>query len=87
MSIVGVAITSGNAATHTNGTNHVPKTSLTSNLQIMFQNRILTISNERPPSRPLRRELLEMRAGRHTGDLSMSLALAAWQARTNYRAA
>ncbi len=87
VSIIGVAITSGNAATHTNGTNHVPKTALTSNLQIMFQNRILMVSNELPPSRQLRRELLEMRAGRHTGDLAMSLALAAWQARINYRAA
>ncbi len=87
VSLVGISITSGNAATHANGTNNVPKTSLVSNLQIMFQNRILTVSNELSQARNLRRELLEMRASsHHYGDLAMSLALAAWQARTNFRA-
>lgn len=75
-----ISITSGEQSNHANGINHVPKAQFISNLQLQFQNRLLTIANELHESRNLRKELLEMRASsHHHGDLAMALALASWQ--------
>ncbi len=74
---ISISITSGEQSNHANGISHVPKAQLTSNLQLQFQNRLLTIANELHESRNLGKELLEMRASsHHHGDLAMALALA-----------
>lgn len=78
--LIAVTITAGEHANYTHGVNGVPKAQLISNLQILFQNLRLRISNELAEARTLRKELLDMRASsKHHGDLAMALSLAAWQ--------
>ena len=79
--IIPVSITSGNVPTVANGLNNVPSRALMSNLQILLQNRALTISTRLPQANTLRTELVEARPGAHCGDLAMAVSLAAWKAR------
>ena len=91
-----VSMTAGDTITVHNGTHHIPKRDLLTNLQLLLQNRELKISTHLPHAPLLREELVNLRrrtamrgetyepdrASQHD-DLFIALALAAWRKAVN----
>jgi hypothetical protein len=90
-----ILVTAGHTINHDDGYRHVPKKELVSTLQILLQERRLSIAESLPEAKVLTKELLNFKAkiavaanesvsadwreGRHD-DLVLAVALAAWLA-------
>ncbi len=82
-----VVITSGDKASQTGDTHHVPKVDLWAGLSVMLERHELRISTKFRSSGALARELAALSAASgaaksgHKDDLAIALALAVWKAR------